>query len=194
MVSSGMAAAGYTVRQHRRLLVQQQPRRRRQPASPTPRSSPTASRRSPTTCTARASSSASTPSAGTTTCAGYPGQPRPRAAATRTPWASWGVDYLKYDNCDDQGATRPAALHRHARRAGRHRPPDPLRDVRVGREQAVDRGAPPVGNSWRTTGDISDNWNSACCRILDQQRRARRRTPARATGTTRTCSRSATAA
>lgn len=39
-------------------------------------------------------------SAGTTTCAGYPaslGNERRDAAL----WASWGIDYLKYDNCGD---------------------------------------------------------------------------------------------
>ena len=58
---------------------------------------------------------------------------------------------------------------------------------RVGREVG--------GNLWRTTGDISDHWDSPCTRIgFDQQVGLRASTPAPATGTTPTCSRSATAA
>ncbi|PWA59596.1 alpha-galactosidase 3 [Artemisia annua] len=52
-------------------------------------------------------------------------------------WASWGVDYLKYDNCFNLGI------------------------------KPIDRGeddpalwAGDVGNSWRTTDDIEDTWAS----------------------------------
>ena len=39
--------------------------------------------------------------AGTKTCAGYPGSLGHEAIDART-WAGWGVDYLKYDNCNNQ--------------------------------------------------------------------------------------------
>ncbi|CAD6219880.1 unnamed protein product [Miscanthus lutarioriparius] len=52
-------------------------------------------------------------------------------------FASWGVDYLKYDNCNDQGLSpQPRGVN------------DPA------------TWASGVGNSWRTTGDIQDNWGS----------------------------------
>src|SRR5204863_1409265 len=39
--------------------------------------------------------------AGTKTCAGYPGSLGVEELDART-WANWGVDYLKYDNCNNQ--------------------------------------------------------------------------------------------
>ena len=72
-------------------------------------------------------------------------------------YAKWGVDYLKYDNCDNQGI-KPEVRY------------PVMRDAlnQTGRriffsmcEWGVDNPAtwaPKVGNSWRTTGDIRDNW------------------------------------
>ncbi|KAF8604686.1 glycoside hydrolase, partial [Ceratobasidium sp. AG-I] len=40
--------------------------------------------------------------AGTTTCAGYPGSLGHETTDAQT-WAEWGVDYLKYDNCNVPG-------------------------------------------------------------------------------------------
>lgn len=36
--------------------------------------------------------------AGYLTCAGFPGS-RGHEAQDAATWASWGIDYLKYDNC-----------------------------------------------------------------------------------------------
>eukprot|EP01088_Endostelium_zonatum_P009286 TRINITY_DN22482_c0_g1_i1.p1 TRINITY_DN22482_c0_g1~~TRINITY_DN22482_c0_g1_i1.p1 ORF type:complete len:394 (+),score=94.00 TRINITY_DN22482_c0_g1_i1:173-1354(+) len=101
--------------------------------------------------------------AGTNTCAGRPGSLHHEESDART-YASWGVDYLKYDNCNNQGI-------------------DPkirypiMRDAlnKTGRaifyslcEWGVENPAtwaPAVGNSWRTTGDISDNWARMTSRI-----------------------------
>uniref|UniRef100_M0ZV96 Alpha-galactosidase n=1 Tax=Solanum tuberosum TaxID=4113 RepID=M0ZV96_SOLTU len=74
-------------------------------------------------------------------------------------WASWGVDYLKYDNCYNLGL-----------------PPQkrypPMRDALndTGRtifyalcEWGIDdpaEWAGKIGNSWRTTDDINDTWIS----------------------------------
>ncbi|KAF4373532.1 hypothetical protein F8388_025226 [Cannabis sativa] len=52
-------------------------------------------------------------------------------------FASWGVDYLKYDNCFN---TNTSPKER-------------------GQEDPA-TWAPKIGNSWRTTGDISDKWES----------------------------------
>lgn len=77
------------------------------------------------------------------------------------------MDYLKYDNCNTDG-TSPKVRY------------PPMRDAlnKTGRriyfsmcEWGVENPATwagPVGNSWRTTGDISDNWNSFVS-ILDKQ-------------------------
>uniref|UniRef100_A0A2P2MG00 Alpha-galactosidase n=2 Tax=Rhizophora mucronata TaxID=61149 RepID=A0A2P2MG00_RHIMU len=72
-------------------------------------------------------------------------------------FASWGVDYLKHDNCFNLGI-KPEARY------------PPMRDAlnATGRkifyslcEWGVDDPAlwaGKVGNSWRTTGDIKDTW------------------------------------
>jgi len=42
--------------------------------------------------------------AGTLTCAGYPGSLGHEKVDAQT-FADWGVDYLKYDNCNNAGST-----------------------------------------------------------------------------------------
>ncbi|CAN6463354.1 unnamed protein product [Victoria cruziana] len=74
-------------------------------------------------------------------------------------FASWGVDYLKYDNCYNQGMDvkqrymkmSDALLH-----SGR---PIFFSLCEWGQEDPA-TWAPAVGNSWRTTGDITDHWDS----------------------------------
>jgi alpha-galactosidase len=106
-------------------------------------------------------------SAGTTTCAGYPaslGNERRDAAL----WASWGIDYLKYDNCGDHrgqnGQQRYAAMRDALAATGR---PIVYSLCNWGDENVWTWGM-PTGNSWRTTGDIQANWNSIMG-ILDRQ-------------------------
>ncbi|MFG1679341.1 lectin [Nonomuraea sp. NPDC049269] len=106
-------------------------------------------------------------SAGTTTCAGYPaslGNERRDAAL----WASWGIDYLKYDNCGDHrglnGQQRYTAMRDALAATGR---PIVYSLCNWGQESVWTWGM-PVGNSWRNTGDIAANWNSIMG-ILDQQ-------------------------
>ena len=97
--------------------------------------------------------------AGTATCAGYPGSlgHEKQDAAT---FAGWGVDYLKYDNCNNAGSsTTQQYIDRYTA----------MRDAlaATGRpilyslcEWGVNQPwtwAPQVGNSWRTTGDINDS-------------------------------------
>ncbi|MFI6184136.1 lectin [Nonomuraea sp. NPDC051191] len=106
-------------------------------------------------------------SAGTTTCAGYPaslGNERRDAAL----WASWGVDYLKYDNCGDhlgQSAQQRYTAMRDAL-AATGRPI--LYSLCNWGQDSVWTWGMPVGNSWRTTGDIQANWGSVMG-ILDSQ-------------------------
>src|SRR4051812_22673990 len=114
-------------------------------------------------------------SAGTTTCTGPSGVgPQPGSIGHEqqdaTLWASWGVDYLKYDNCGDhQGKTaaqRYEAMGAALRATGR----DIVYSIcDWGQEDPWLFGPTVSGNLWRTTDDISDNWGSVTS-LLDQQR------------------------
>lgn len=105
-------------------------------------------------------------SAGTKTCAGWPASLDHEDADARM-FAKWGVDYLKYDNCNNEG--RPA-IERYTKMknalnaAGR---PIVFSICEWGSNNPWE-WAPKLGGLWRTTGDISDNWNSMT-QILDQQ-------------------------
>jgi alpha-galactosidase len=100
--------------------------------------------------------------AGTKTCAGYPGS-LGHEQTDADDFAAWGVDYLKYDNCNNQS---DGTLADYVKRYTTMR--DAL--ANTGRkivysicEWGVNDPATwagDVGNLWRTTGDISDNWNS----------------------------------
>ncbi|MFC0434335.1 glycoside hydrolase family 27 protein [Kutzneria buriramensis] len=96
--------------------------------------------------------------AGTATCAGYPGSlghERQDAAL----FASWGVDYLKYDNCNNTGVsakTRYTAMRDALAASGRQ---ILFSLCNWGQENVWTWGA-GVGNSWRTTGDINASFGS----------------------------------
>ncbi|MER6384783.1 RICIN domain-containing protein [Streptomyces sp. NPDC001250] len=97
-------------------------------------------------------------SAGTATCAGYPGSLGHETTDAQS-FASWGVDYLKYDNCNNTGVparTRYTAM-RDALAATRR--PILYSLCNWGQENVWTWGA-DVGNSWRTTGDISPTFSS----------------------------------
>eukprot|EP01018_Ginkgo_biloba_P017179 Gb_04687 [translate_table: standard] len=78
-------------------------------------------------------------------------------------FAAWGIDYLKYDNCYNDGS-KPETRYPKMR--------DAL--LKTGRsifyslcEWGVDvpaTWAPKIGSSWRTTGDIEDKWESIISR------------------------------
>jgi alpha-galactosidase len=106
-------------------------------------------------------------SAGLTTCAGYPASLNNEQRDARL-WASWGIDYLKYDNCGDtQGKTgqqRYTAMRDALAGSGR---PIFFAICNWGNDNVGSWG-PATGNSWRTTGDIAGNWNSVMG-ILDSQ-------------------------
>ncbi|WP_407639521.1 NPCBM/NEW2 domain-containing protein [Kitasatospora azatica] len=99
-------------------------------------------------------------SAGTHTCdvQGFPGGLGHEQQDAKL-WASWGVDYLKYDNCNNQGVdaqTRYKAMGDALKATGR----PILYSICEWGANAPWSWAGPVGNSWRTTGDISDTWQS----------------------------------
>jgi len=79
-------------------------------------------------------------------------------------WAAWGIDYLKYDWCVSNGVYKPeempGAYQKMAlalRATGR---PIVFSLCQYGWFDVGSWGANAGGNLWRTTGDISDNWNS----------------------------------
>ncbi|OLE20997.1 MAG: alpha-galactosidase [Actinobacteria bacterium 13_1_20CM_3_71_11] len=97
-------------------------------------------------------------SAGTHTCnkAGFPGGLGHEQTDANT-FASWGVDYLKYDNCNNQNVDavkRYTAMRDALKKTGR---PIVYSICEWGKNKPWN-WAPNVGNLWRTTGDISPNW------------------------------------
>jgi alpha-galactosidase len=101
-------------------------------------------------------------SAGSETCQHYPGSLGHEQTDANS-YASWGVDYLKYDNCGSPGGeTQQDYVRRYSA----------MRDAlkATGRPIAYSicewgnfnpsSWAPDVGNLWRTTGDITNNWGS----------------------------------
>ncbi|MGI5236937.1 NPCBM/NEW2 domain-containing protein [Dactylosporangium sp. CA-139066] len=106
-------------------------------------------------------------SAGTATCQGLPASLDHETTDAQT-WASWGVDLLKYDNCNNQG--RPAydrykAMGDALKATGRQ---IVYSLCNWGDDEPWIFGPNVGGSSWRTTGDISANWGSVTS-ILDQQ-------------------------
>ncbi|MEV5703738.1 NPCBM/NEW2 domain-containing protein [Actinoallomurus sp. NPDC052274] len=106
-------------------------------------------------------------SAGTATCQGLPGS-LDHETTDAASFAAWGVDYLKYDNCNNQG--RPAAQRYKTmgdalKATGR---PIVYSLCDWGQDQPWIFGPATGGSLWRTTGDISDSWASMTS-ILDQQ-------------------------
>jgi alpha-galactosidase len=99
-------------------------------------------------------------SAGTATCAGFPASLNHEQQDANL-WASWGVDYVKYDNCNNQGVdaqTRYQRMHDAIAATGR-----PMVYSITEWGSTVPRvwtwGA-PIGHLWRTTGDITDSFSS----------------------------------
>jgi alpha-galactosidase len=102
-------------------------------------------------------------SPGPTTCAGYEGSYGHEAQDART-WAAWGIDYLKYDWCgarmlyDD--ADMPAIYQIMGDALLATGRPILYSLCQYGRLDVWRWGADVGGNSWRTTGDIRDAWDS----------------------------------
>jgi alpha-galactosidase len=97
-------------------------------------------------------------SAGTATCAGYPGS-LDHERTDAADFAAWGVDYLKYDNCNNQGRDyrqRYNAMRDALAATGR---PIVYSLCEWGLEQVWTWGA-DTGNLWRTTDDINVSWDS----------------------------------
>lgn len=103
-------------------------------------------------------------SAGTLTCEGRAASLGHELTDARD-FSIWGVDYLKYDNCNNEGQ---AATERYTA----------MRDALVSTgvpifysicnwgEEHTWQWAPATGNSWRTTPDIFNNWLSVRANFL----------------------------
>ena len=119
--------------------------------------------------------------AGMKTCAGRPGG-LGHEYQDAVMYASWGVDYLKYDWCHTYETQDARASYANMRAAldasGR---PIILSICEWGTHQPWLWGEEVGGNLWRTTGDIQDRWggkekwpDGGCCSngvlaILDEQ-------------------------
>ena len=99
--------------------------------------------------------------AGFYTCEKRPGSLGYEEIDAKT-YAEWGVDYLKYDNCYHNDTKAMQSIERYTK----------MRDAlqKSGRnifyslcswgKENVSMWGKNVGNSWRTTKDIKDNWRS----------------------------------
>ncbi|MCO5564530.1 hypothetical protein L7F22_018192 [Adiantum nelumboides] len=78
-------------------------------------------------------------------------------------FAAWGIDYLKYDNCHNDG-TQPQVRYSVMSKAllSTNRPI--FFSICEWGEEDPATWASSVGNSWRTTTDITDNWESMTSR------------------------------
>lgn len=97
-------------------------------------------------------------SAGSLTCQGLAGSLNHEVTDAQD-FASWGVDYLKYDNCfneDVPALTRYPAMRNALLSTGR----DIFYSLCNWGEEETWQWAPATGNSWRTTPDIANNWAS----------------------------------
>ena len=113
--------------------------------------------------------------AGTMTCAGRAGSLYHEEIDAQD-WASWGVDYLKYDNCYNagvDGVTRYTAMRDALASTGR----DIFYSLCNWGEEESWRWAPSVSNSWRTTQDIFDDFSSVEYNFKESQRHFERSGP-----------------
>jgi alpha-galactosidase len=100
--------------------------------------------------------------AGKYTCGGYPGSLGYETVDANT-FASWGVDYLKYDNCYNEGQAgnqmisynRYATMSKALNATGR---PILYSLCNWGEDYPWNWGS-TIANSWRISGDIYDNWD-----------------------------------
>jgi alpha-galactosidase len=102
-------------------------------------------------------------SPGPNTCAGYEGTYGHEMQDAKT-YAAWGIDYLKYDWCgarniytDEEMQAVYQKMGDALRAAGR---PIIYSLCQYGRADVWKWGPEVGGNLWRTTGDISDRWDS----------------------------------
>ena len=118
--------------------------------------------------------------AGTKTCAGRPGG-LGHEYQDALQYASWGVDYLKYDWCNTTTQDARASYENIRAALDASGRPIVLSICEWGTAKPWLWGKEVGGNLWRTTGDINDRWggqqkwpNGTCCSngvlaIIDQE-------------------------
>jgi alpha-galactosidase len=94
--------------------------------------------------------------AGTKTCAGRPGSWGYEYQDARQ-YAAWGVDYLKYDWCNNGGQNSEAAYTRMSDALAKSGRPIVFSLCEWGSTKPW-LWAKNIGNLWRSTGDIQDCW------------------------------------
>ena len=104
-------------------------------------------------------------SAGNYTCQGRPGS-LDYEKEDAEQYAKWEVDYLKYDNCYNNGISSLIRYPKMRDALNKTNRPIFYSLCQWGREK-VATWAGEVGNSWRTTGDIWDSWDSMI-NIIDE--------------------------
>jgi alpha-galactosidase len=95
------------------------------------------------------------------TCAGFEGSLGHEEQDAQT-YASWGIDYLKYDWCQSPGTldemkTAYSKMHDALKKTGR---PIVLSLCQYGWNNVWEWGDSVGGNLWRTTDDISDDYDT----------------------------------
>jgi len=102
-------------------------------------------------------------SPGPNTCAGYEGTYAHEEQDAKT-FAEWGIDYVKYDWCgartlytDEEMQAVYQKFGEALQKTGR---PIVYSLCQYGRDDVWKWGPDVGGNLWRTTGDISDRWDS----------------------------------
>jgi len=102
-------------------------------------------------------------SPGPKTCAGFEGSFQHEEQDAKT-YAGWDVDYLKYDWCSASQVydyhSMPAVYAKMGAALLASGRPILYSLCQYGVFHGAQWGASVGGNSWRTTGDISDNWKS----------------------------------
>jgi alpha-galactosidase len=100
---------------------------------------------------------------GLTTCQGYDASHGHEQQDART-WAAWGIDYLKYDWCGARMMYSESEEQALYQRMGDALAASGRKIVfslcQYGRVDVWKWGPEVGGNLWRTTGDISDRWES----------------------------------
>ncbi|ONM05538.1 Alpha-galactosidase 2 [Zea mays] len=84
-------------------------------------------------------------------------------------FSSWGIDYLKYDNCNDAGRS---VMERYTKMSNAMKTYGKgifFSLCEWGRQNPA-TWAGGMGNSWRTTDDIADNWGSMTSRADQNDR------------------------
>ena len=111
-------------------------------------------------------------SPGPKTCAGYEGSYQHEEQDAKT-YAAWGMDYLKYDWCSAsqvyEATSQPAVYAKMGQALLDSGRAIVYSLCQYGQQDVGEWGARVDGNSWRTTGDIRDNWTSMSTIGFDQQ-------------------------